>query len=268
MFRFNNPDALLVLLLVGAAYAMTRALEDGRDPLAACCAGVARRVRLPDQDAAGVPRRARRSRSSTCSPAADAAAAPDRASCSCAGAAMVVSAGWWVAIVELVAGVGRGRTSAARRTTAPRADRSATTASAGSPATRPAASAAAASGPGGSGARPAGAGCSTTSWAARSRGCSGGAAPARRPAVAGPARAAHRPRAGPRCCSGAAGWSSPASLQLRQGIIHPYYTVALAPAIGALVGIGAWCSGSVAARCGLGSSPRSWCSARRGGASR
>ncbi|MCU1456880.1 MAG: glycosyl transferase [Actinomycetia bacterium] len=30
MFRFNNPDALLVLLLVGAAYALTRALESGR----------------------------------------------------------------------------------------------------------------------------------------------------------------------------------------------------------------------------------------------
>ena len=29
MFRFNNPDALLVLLLVGAAYALTRALEHG-----------------------------------------------------------------------------------------------------------------------------------------------------------------------------------------------------------------------------------------------
>ena len=30
MFRFNNPDALLVLLLTGAAYAMVRAHEDGR----------------------------------------------------------------------------------------------------------------------------------------------------------------------------------------------------------------------------------------------
>jgi 4-amino-4-deoxy-L-arabinose transferase-like glycosyltransferase len=29
MFRFNNPDALLVLLLTGAAYALTRALERG-----------------------------------------------------------------------------------------------------------------------------------------------------------------------------------------------------------------------------------------------
>ncbi|MDQ1380056.1 MAG: hypothetical protein QOJ71_775 [Actinomycetota bacterium] len=30
MFRFNNPDALLVFLLVAGAYTMTRALEDGR----------------------------------------------------------------------------------------------------------------------------------------------------------------------------------------------------------------------------------------------
>jgi len=30
MFRFNNPDALLVMLLVAAAYAVTRALEAGR----------------------------------------------------------------------------------------------------------------------------------------------------------------------------------------------------------------------------------------------
>ena len=30
MFRFNNPDALLVLLLVGSAYAMTRALEQAK----------------------------------------------------------------------------------------------------------------------------------------------------------------------------------------------------------------------------------------------
>ena len=30
MFRFNNPDALLVLLLTGAAYALLRAIESGR----------------------------------------------------------------------------------------------------------------------------------------------------------------------------------------------------------------------------------------------
>ena len=32
------------------------------------------------------------------------------------------------------------------------------------------------------------------------------------------------------------------------GIFHAYYTVALAPAIAALVGIGAWCSGGAATR--------------------
>jgi 4-amino-4-deoxy-L-arabinose transferase-like glycosyltransferase len=30
MFRFNNPDALLTLLLIGAAYCLVRAVEDGR----------------------------------------------------------------------------------------------------------------------------------------------------------------------------------------------------------------------------------------------
>ena len=29
MFRFNNPDALLVLCLVAGAYSLTRALESG-----------------------------------------------------------------------------------------------------------------------------------------------------------------------------------------------------------------------------------------------
>ena len=41
MFRFNNPDALLVLLLVGAAYAMTRALEHGSTRCGGARAGAA-----------------------------------------------------------------------------------------------------------------------------------------------------------------------------------------------------------------------------------
>ena len=46
-------------------------------------------------------------------------------------------------------------------------------------------------------------------------------------------------RAGRRCCCGAAGWWSPALVfSLMAGIFHAYYTVALAPAIAALVGIG------------------------------
>ena len=38
-----------------------------------------------------------------------------------------------------------------------------------------------------------------------------------------------------------------------KGIIHPYYTVALAPAIGALVGMGAVASGGCVTRCWAGS---------------
>ena len=98
MFRFNNPDALLCLLMVGAIAAVLRALEDGRTkwlllagvcfglgfltktlqawlilpPLAvvhACCAPVALRRRLGQLLLAGL--------------------------------AIVVSGGWWVALVEL-----------------------------------------------------------------------------------------------------------------------------------------------------------------------
>ena len=36
MFRYNNPDALLVLLLTVAAYATVRALERANTWLAAC----------------------------------------------------------------------------------------------------------------------------------------------------------------------------------------------------------------------------------------
>src|SRR6202012_4890248 len=41
MFRFNNPDALLVLLLVAAAYCLVRALEAGATRwLLACGAAI------------------------------------------------------------------------------------------------------------------------------------------------------------------------------------------------------------------------------------
>ena len=41
MFRFNNPDALLVLVLIGAAYATQRAVEKGRHALAGAGRGAA-----------------------------------------------------------------------------------------------------------------------------------------------------------------------------------------------------------------------------------
>ena len=54
MFRYDNPDALLVLLLVIAAYAITRALESGQTRWLALT-GSAAGLRFPDQDAAGLP---------------------------------------------------------------------------------------------------------------------------------------------------------------------------------------------------------------------
>ncbi len=95
--RVNNPDALLVLLFVAAAYLLVRALESGRTqaPRAVRCRG---RARVHDQDAAGLDDRAGARRRRTWSPA--------RRSCSSACAswrspalAMVgVSFAWPIAV--------------------------------------------------------------------------------------------------------------------------------------------------------------------------
>ena len=98
MFRFNNPDALLVLLLVAGAYAMTRALEDGRlrwIVAAGTCVGfgfLAKELQaflvLPAFGLvyllAGPPRLARR--------VADVVLL---------GVTTLVAGGWWVAVVQL-----------------------------------------------------------------------------------------------------------------------------------------------------------------------
>lgn len=98
MFRFNNPDALLVLLMVAAVWAMTRALADGRWRwlvLAGTCIGfgfLAKQLQVmlvvPVLALvylfAGPPRLGKRI-----------------AQLFAAGAAMVVAAGWWLLTVEL-----------------------------------------------------------------------------------------------------------------------------------------------------------------------
>ncbi|MCU1428447.1 MAG: glycosyl transferase [Actinomycetia bacterium] len=98
MFRFNNPDALLVLLLTAGAYAMTRALESGRTRwlvAAGACVGFGFLTKelqaflvLPAFGVAyllaGPPRLGRRV-----------------AQCFALGGAMLLSAGWWVAAVML-----------------------------------------------------------------------------------------------------------------------------------------------------------------------
>ena len=99
MFRYDNPDALLTLLCVLAGYAVVRALEDGRTRwlvLAGAVVGLAFLTKslqaflvLPGLAAAyllaGPPRLPRR-----------------LLQLLAAGVAMVVSAGWWVAVLRLV----------------------------------------------------------------------------------------------------------------------------------------------------------------------
>ncbi len=98
MFRFNNPDALLTLLLTGAAYATVRAVEDGRSRwmvLAGTLVGfgfitkmLQAVILLPVLGLvyllAGPPKLGRRV-----------------VQVVYAGVAMVVAGGWWVAAVQL-----------------------------------------------------------------------------------------------------------------------------------------------------------------------
>ena len=54
MFRYNNPDAMLALLLTAATYATMRGARAGADEVAGA-GGCPRRVRLHHQDDAGLP---------------------------------------------------------------------------------------------------------------------------------------------------------------------------------------------------------------------
>jgi len=99
MFRYNNPDALLVLLMTAAAYALVRAIENGRTRWLAFCgvllgfAFLAKMLQaflvLPGFALAylwaGAPRRLLRRAGQTV----------------VMGAGIVLGAGWWVLIAEL-----------------------------------------------------------------------------------------------------------------------------------------------------------------------
>jgi 4-amino-4-deoxy-L-arabinose transferase-like glycosyltransferase len=98
MFRFNNPDALLVLLMVAGAYAMTRAIEQSRLRWV-LLGGTALGFAFLTKDLQGwlpLPAFA----------LAYLVAAPTSlrkriGHVLAGGAAVIVSAGWWVAAVEL-----------------------------------------------------------------------------------------------------------------------------------------------------------------------
>ena len=236
MFRFDNPDALLVLLMTAAAYATVRAVEQAAWRWLVL-AGGADRLRLPHQDAAGPARRARASRPRTWS----------RRRPRCGRAAPALLAGSARPWSSRPAGgspwsssgrPGPARTSAGRTTTASceltfgyngvgrltgieqqrqrqRRDRAAS--------------------------RPAQTGL-TRLFGSRDGhpdqlAAPGGADRVGRARVADAGDGRARIGCGPACSSGVAGCSSPAVvLSFASGIIHPYYTVALAPAIAALVG--------------------------------
>jgi 4-amino-4-deoxy-L-arabinose transferase-like glycosyltransferase len=113
MFRFNNPDALLVLVLVAAAYATVRATERASARwlvLAGALVGAGFLTKML-QALLVVPALA----------VVYLVAAPTTVRrrighAARRGLALLVSAGWWVAIVELVP-ASAGRTSAGRSTT-------------------------------------------------------------------------------------------------------------------------------------------------------
>jgi 4-amino-4-deoxy-L-arabinose transferase-like glycosyltransferase len=235
MFRFNNPDALLVLLLTGAAYAMVRALEGGRTRwlvLAGTLVGFGFLTKMLQAFLvvpafalvyllAGPPKLGRRI-----------------VQLVAMGVALLVSAGWWVAIVELIPASARPYIGGSRdnsvldlifgyngfgRLTGNE------TGSVG--------------GGGGQAGR-----WGPTGWTRLFNSEFGGQISWLLPAAlvllsAGLVMTARAKRTD-RTRSALLLWGgwlfvSGAVFSLSQGIIHPYYSVALAPAIGALIGIGA-----------------------------
>ncbi|MGZ4736763.1 MAG: glycosyltransferase family 39 protein [Acidimicrobiia bacterium] len=237
MFRFNNPDSLLVLLLVAAAYAMTRALEAGRTRwliAAGILVGFAFLTKelqaflvLPGFGlvylVAGPPRLGRRI-----------------GQIIVLGVTTLVAGGWWVAIVQLTPASQRpyiggsqnnsfwnvlfGYNGFGRLT-------GSETGSVGGGGI---------GGPGGQ--------WGPTGWTRLFNDSFGGQASWLLPAalillVSGLVLTMKRPRTDRTRAAFIlwGGWLlvTGMAISLGKGIIHEYYTVALAPAIGALVGIGA-----------------------------
>jgi 4-amino-4-deoxy-L-arabinose transferase-like glycosyltransferase len=233
MFRFNNPDALLVLLLVAGAYGCVRAVEGGSTGwlvLAGACVGfgfLAKQL----QTLLVVPAFAL-----VYLAAAPGSPARRLGQLLAAGAAMVAAAGWWVAIVTLTPAsmrpyIGGSQTNSVLELTFGyngfgRLTGNETGSVGG--------------GPGG--------GWGATGWARMFGAEVGGQVAWLLPAallllgaglwITRRAPRTNRARAGFLLWGG---WLlvTAAVFSFMQGIFHAYYTVALAPAIGALVGMGA-----------------------------
>ncbi len=241
MFRYNNPDALLVLLVTGSAYATLRAVESGRTRwliLAAALVGTGFLAKMLQAYLvvpalvlvylyAGRPRLWRRI-----------------GQLAAAGLTLVLASGWWVAIVEawpaaLRPYIGGSQTNSELELILGynglgRITGNETGSVVGG----------IAAGIGGTISR-----WGPTGWDRLFNSEFGGQASWLIPAalvlaVAGLAYLVRTPRTDIRRAAFAlwAGWLvvTGATFSFAQGIIHPYYTIALAPPAGALAGAGAW----------------------------
>ena len=238
MFRFNNPDALLVLLLVGAAYAVTRALERGRTSwlvLAAALIGTGFITKML-QAFLVVPVFA----------AVFLLAAPTSfwariRSLLAAGVALIVASGWWVAVVSLVPASHRPYIGGSQHNSV--LELALGYNGLGRITGNETGSVVGGGGQGGNGAGMWGA----TGWGRLFGSDMGGQVAWLMPAalvlmtyVLWLTRRTPRTNRTRSAVLLWGGWLvvTAATFSFMKGIIHPYYTVALAPAIGALVGIG------------------------------
>jgi 4-amino-4-deoxy-L-arabinose transferase-like glycosyltransferase len=237
MFRFNNPDALLTLVLVGAAYAVTRALESGRTAwlvTAGALVGVGFLTKMLQALVvvpafalayliAGPPRLGRRLWQLTL-----------------AGVALVVSSFWWVVVVMAIPAADRPYIGGSQNNSLwnlifgyngiGRVTGNETGSVVGGGAAR-----------GGSQWGPTGL---TRLFNASFGGQASWLIPAALVLLAGGLAFTLRARRTDRTRAALivwGGWLIVTGLvfSLSKGIIHPYYTVALAPAIGATIAIGA-----------------------------
>ncbi len=259
MFRFNNPDALLVLLMTAGAYAMTRAVESGRTrwiALAGALLGFGFLTKMLQALlvlpafalvylVAGPPKLGRRIWQLLIG-----------------GAALVAAAGWWVAIVQLTPAADRpyiggstnnsvlqlalGYNGLGRLT--------------GNETGSVGGGGAAAGGGGGGGAIWGGPASVIRLFRSEFGGQISWLLPAALMALAALLWISWRSARTDRVRAAAVLWGgwllvTGAVFSYMSGIIHPYYMIALAPAIGALTGIGAvmlWrARGSILARATL-----------------
>jgi 4-amino-4-deoxy-L-arabinose transferase-like glycosyltransferase len=237
MFRFNNPDALLVLLVTGAVYATLRAVETARTGwllFAAFLVGTGFLAKMLQAFlvvpvaafvylAFGAPRLRRRV-----------------AQLFAAGIALLVSSGWWVALVELWPAasrpyIGGSQTNSVIELILGYNGLGRITGNEAGSVVAAAAGTVSQWGP--------------TGWNRLFNSDFGGQASWLIPAVlvlsaAGLVYTFARPRTDIRRAALVmfAGWLLLTGLvfSFAQGIIHPYYTIALAPPIGALAGAGGW----------------------------